>query len=144
MSRHRRSMSTDFLLRWIGIDHRCRPYSPVGESACTVDIDRDISTSDTNLSTVSTTPQCVKFSYVFPCLFCHCSFLVWFFLSPFLSILVGEAGRREPEYKDVRSPRPLEQKNNDDKKTKTRYHRNPEPSLGCKGHPSCARRQKGL
>ena len=40
--------STVILRRWSGIDHRYRPYSPVGESASTVDIDRDRSTGSTN------------------------------------------------------------------------------------------------
>ena len=40
--------STVILHRWIGIDHRHRPYSPVSESASTVDIDRDRSTGSIN------------------------------------------------------------------------------------------------
>jgi len=44
---------TVILRRWIGTDHRwqprCQPYSPVSESASTVDIDRDRSTGSINL-----------------------------------------------------------------------------------------------
>ena len=43
---HRRS--TVILLRWIGVDRRYQPYSPVGESLSTVDIDRDRSTGSIN------------------------------------------------------------------------------------------------
>jgi len=43
---HRRS--TVILRRWIGIDRRYRPYSPVGESLSTVDIDCDRSTGSIN------------------------------------------------------------------------------------------------
>jgi len=40
--------STVILRRWIGIDRRYRPYSPVSESASTVDIDCDRSTGSIN------------------------------------------------------------------------------------------------
>ena len=40
--------STVILCRWILIDRRYRPYSPVGESLSTVDIDRDRSTGSIN------------------------------------------------------------------------------------------------
>jgi len=43
---HRRS--TVILCRWIRIDRRYLPYSPVGESLSTVDIDRDWSTRSIN------------------------------------------------------------------------------------------------
>jgi len=43
---HRRS--TVILRKWIGIDRRYRPYSPIGKSLSTVDIDRDRSTSSIN------------------------------------------------------------------------------------------------
>jgi len=43
---HRRS--TVILCRWILIDRRYQPYSPVGESLLTVDIDRDRSTGSIN------------------------------------------------------------------------------------------------
>jgi len=41
---YRPSISTVFSSRWILIDRRYRPYSEVGESLSTVDIDRDRST----------------------------------------------------------------------------------------------------